>query len=103
MRKIYYTENPKRRRLKQEALLVLKQTRGLIDHDLLEQARQLITARMDEASLAVPARTERPSEAAYEMIDRQKNMATIMKFIEIKSANKGLMQEMQSILREVHS
>lgn len=103
MRKIYYTESPERRRLKQEALLVLKQTRGLIDHNLLEQARQQITARMDPSGLLPPAAMEGASDSRYEVIDRQKNMATIMKFIEIKSANKSLMQEMQSILSEVHS
>ncbi|QQG35139.1 MAG: hypothetical protein HYS17_06070 [Micavibrio aeruginosavorus] len=101
MRKIYYTESPERRRLKQEALLILKQTRGLIDHSLLEQARQQITAALNAPLAVSRSKGKNAADDRYESIDRQKNLATVMKFIEIKSGNKSLMQEMQTILSEI--
>lgn len=96
-RKVYYADTPQRRRVKQEAILILRQTRGLIDNELLERAKAQITSRMEHvAATGEPAKPD-PS---FEAIDRQKNMATIMKFIEMKSDNKAFMHEMKSILQQ---
>lgn len=102
-RKIYYADTPQRRRLKQEAILILRQTRGLIDQALLEKAREQITSRMEKvvASSVMPLAETGVVivNDRFEKIDRQKNMATILKFIELKADNKSLMQEMQTILQ----
>lgn len=98
-RKVFYTDTPQRRRLKQEAILILRQTRGLIDHELLERARQQITSRMEKLETA-GAVDQVAVDDRFEKIDRQKNMTTIMKFIELKADNKTLMQEMKTILQE---
>lgn len=115
-RKVYYADTPERRRVKQEAILVLRQTRGLIDHELLEKAKAQITSRMERTAAAGAALTddhraqplkEKAGEQAqektgeqFEAIDRKKNMATIMKFIEMKADNKAFMHEMKSILQQ---
>ena len=96
-RKVFYTDTPQRRRLKQEAILILRQTRGLIDQQLLDKARAQITSRMEKIT-AAPA--SEPSNQRFEKIDRQKNMNTILKFIELKADNKSLMQEMKNLLQE---
>lgn len=93
-RKVFYTDTPQRRRLKQEAILILRQTRGLIDNELLEKAKAQITSRMEKIAATPHA------DSLYETIDRQKNMATIMKFIELKADNKNLMHEMKTILQQ---
>ena len=95
-RKIFYTDTPERRRLKQEAILILRQTRGLIDQELLDRARAQITGRMEKMAASTPE----PSNERFEKIDRQKNMNTILKFIEMKADNKALMQEMKTLLQE---
>lgn len=96
-RKIFYTDTPQRRRLKQEAILILRQTRGLIDQELLDKARAQISRRMEKlATATVP---DLPHQQ-FEKIDRQKNMNTILKFIELKADNKSLMQEMKTLLQE---
>ncbi len=98
-RKVFYTDTPQRRRVKQEAILILRQTRGLIDNELLERAKAQITSRMEQiAAAALP-----PTDDRLETIDRQKNMATIMKFIEMKSDNKAFMHEMKSILQQAQN
>ncbi len=100
-RKVFYTDTPQRRRVKQEAILILRQTRGLIDNELLERAKAQITSRMEQvaaAAASMPEADDRP-----ETIDRQKNMATIMKFIEMKSDNKAFMHEMKSILQQAQN
>lgn len=101
-RKVYYADTPERRRVKQEAILILRQTRGLIDNDLLEKAKAQITRRMERAAAAgVMEEGAAPAkDAHYETIDRQKNMATIMKFIEMKADNKAFIHEMKSILQQ---
>ncbi len=103
-RKVFYTDTPQRRRLKQEAILILRQTRGLIDQELLEKARAQITSRMEKMAAVTPTPSNEHGVAeeagGYEKIDRQKNMATILKFIELKSDNKSLMHEMKSLLQE---
>lgn len=97
-RKVFYTDTPQRRRVKQEAILILRQTRGLIDNELLERAKAQITSRMEQMAAAVAPAL--PADERLETIDRQKNMATIMKFIEMKSDNKAFMHEMKSILQQ---
>lgn len=102
-RKVYYADTPQRRRVKQEAILILRQTRGLIDHELLERARAQITNRMAQVAAKAAPRENAEGEAldeSFEAIDRQKNMATIMKFIEMKSDNKAFMHEMKSLLQQ---
>ncbi len=99
-RKVYYTDTPQRRRLKQEAILILRQTRGLIDRELLDNARDQITSRMQKVAVPSPELAVPVLDARFEQIDRQKNMATIMKFIELKADNKELMQEMKTILQQ---
>lgn len=100
-RRIYYTDTPQRRRLKQEAIQILRQTRGLIDKELLDNARAQITSRMEKvATRPVPSNESAGLDDRFEAIDRQKNMATIMKFIELKADNKMLMQEMKTILQQ---
>ena len=103
-RKVFYTDTPQRRRIKQEAILILRQTRGLIDNELLERAREQITSRMknlEEKTVMADLPSDVPAtDNRFEKIDRQKNMATILKFIEMKSDNKSLMQEMRTILQQ---
>lgn len=101
-RKVFYTDTPQRRRVKQEAILILRQTRGLIDNELLERAKAQITSRMEKVAAAEAAPAPQ-TDARFETIDRQKNMATIMKFIEMKSDNKAFMYEMKSILQQVQN
>ena len=98
-RKVFYTDTPQRRRVKQEAILILRQTRGLIDNELLERAKAQITSRMEQITAAALP----PTDDRLETIDRQKNMATIMKFIEMKSDNKAFMHEMKSILQQAQN
>lgn len=98
-RKVFYTDTPQRRRVKQEAILILRQTRGLIDNELLERAKAQITSRMEQVAAAAMSQTDN----RLETIDRQKNMATIMKFIEMKSDNKAFMHEMKSILQQAQN
>ncbi len=101
-RKVFYTDTPQRRRVKQEAILILRQTRGLIDNELLERAKAQITSRMEQmAATDTPASPQ--ADGRFETIDRQKNMATIMKFIEMKSGNKAFMHEMKSILQQARN
>ncbi len=100
-RKVFYTDTPQRRRVKQEAILILRQTRGLIDNELLERAKAQITSRMEQVAAAAAAMPE--TDDRLETIDRQKNMATIMKFIEMKSDNKAFMHEMKSILQQAQN
>lgn len=103
-RKVFYTDTPQRRRIKQEAILILRQTRGLIDNALLERAKEQITSRMEKleagnAADVIPS-DKSVTDERFEKIDRQKNMATILKFIEMKSDNKIFMQEMKTILQQ---
>lgn len=100
-RKVFYTDTPQRRRVKQEAILILRQTRGLIDNELLERAKSQITSRMEQVAAAAAAMPQ--TDDRLETIDRQKNMATIMKFIEMKSDNKAFMHEMKSILQQAQN
>ena len=84
--------------------MILRQTRGLIDQELLDKARAQITSRMEKMATAIPSPSNESGamgiDEGFEKIDRQKNMATILKFIELKSDNKSLMQEMKNILQE---
>lgn len=98
-RKVFYADTPQRRRVKQEAILILRQTRGLIDNELLERAKAQIASRMEKVAAAGAAPAAQ-NDGCFESIDRQKNMATIMKFIEMKADNKALMYEMKSILQQ---
>lgn len=98
-RKVFYTDTPQRRRVKQEAILILRQTRGLIDNELLERAKAQITNRMEQAALAA----QEQADERLVIVDRQKNMATIMKFIEMKADNKAFMHEMKSILQQAQN
>lgn len=86
--------------------MVLRQTRGLIDKTLLENARQHITGCMESAVAAsVPVSDVKTQEGdvRFEKIDRQKNVATILKLIEMKSDNKGFMRQMQVMLQEAQT
>lgn len=84
--------------------MVLRQTRGLIDKTLLENARQHITGCMESAVAAsVSGVKAQESDVRFEKIDRQKNVATILKLIEMKSDNKGFMRQMQVMLQEAQT
>lgn len=86
--------------------MVLRQTRGLIDKTLLENARQHITGCMESAvaaSVPVVDVKAQESDTRFEKIDRQKNVATILKLIEMKSDNKGFMRQMQVMLQEAQT
>ncbi len=105
MRKVYYEDTPKRKRLKQEAILILRQTRGLIDHSLLDQARQQINQQMQKQAQAVPSSEHgaaKQDDPRFEVIDRQKNLTTILKFIEMKSDNQIFLREVRSLLQQSH-
>lgn len=84
--------------------MILRQTRGLIDQTLLDKAREQITSRMEKMTSAAPSPSNESGvsnvDGRFEKIDRQKNMATILKFIELKADNKTLMREMKTILQE---
>ncbi len=106
MRKVYYEDTPQRKRLKQEAILILRQTRGLIDHALLDQARQHINQQMQKQEKAAqppePVADNKVADPRFEVIDRQKNLTTILKFIEMKSDNQPFLQEVRSILQQAN-
>jgi hypothetical protein len=90
MKRIYYSD--RRRKLTQEALLQLRRTRQLIDPALLAEVRQII------ARQAAP-RQSAQAQTGPETIDRQKNMLTVLKFLELKAGNEALRRKVQDIIQ----
>lgn len=100
------------RKLRQDLMAQLRDTRLRIDPELLAHARRIIeqTAGVQPAvqlqpaeRILVPAasrqarggRRAMPSSALP--LDRQKNMATILKFLKLTSHNKRLGQRVQAL------
>ncbi len=100
-----YMVTPKRRRLISEALDMVAQTRRRIDPDLLRKARQSIAVAAEnsqkhESPKPSPSRTENIARQDYIPIDRNKNMGTILKFLEMNPGNASLQKEISRFLGE---
>ena len=83
--------------IKKEALKQLRETRGIINAqypDLLDTMRGVVN-KIQEHENHPGLRT--PDETMVK-IDQQKNMETILKFIELKPHSDGLKQELKRIL-----
>jgi hypothetical protein len=96
-RRIYYVD-PEKQRLKQELIACHRAATKSIDPRLLEEARQAIAkafyARMDTA--ARPA--SNPSRVP---VDKQKNLETIMMFLEMKTSDSPAQKEIRALMKEL--
>ncbi len=68
-------------KLTQDALSQMRQTRSLIDPDLLERARQVIAERASRQGIQM----NKPDTSGKIPVDQVKNLAIIKKLIELKS------------------
>lgn len=101
-RRVYYW-NPKRKQIHQEALLNLRAARGNIDPDLLESARKAIAAGIEKgrgASTEKPAERQQPGPDMV-AVDREKNLLTILSFLELKRDNHHLLSQVKGLMTEL--
>lgn len=94
-RRIYYW-NPKRKQIQQEALLNLRAARASIGPELLDSARAAIADSMQKADEPAPAEN-RPGMV---MVDRQKNLSVIMRYLEIKRDNQALLGKVKGLMTD---
>jgi hypothetical protein len=87
-RRIYYTDL-KGKKLRDDALRQMRETRDLIDPDLLREARERIGRVLGDQ----PPQT--PSEFVF---DRRKNLATIEKFLVLTAHNKELQRRVHALI-----
>ena len=90
MRKVYYIAD-RRKKLRSEALALMRRARRQVDQELLDETRRLIALQAIEQQKA----SLRKGEIA---IDRDKNQATVMKFLELKAEDAGLCQKIEKML-----
>lgn len=87
--------------LRQTLMAQLRDTRRRIDPELLAYARRTIENRAanDGAALADGGVRPSVSDAALP-IDRRKNMATILKFLELTAGNRSLGHRVQEMFAD---
>lgn len=90
MRKVYYIAD-RRKKLRSEALALMRRARRQVDPELLAETRRLIALQAIEQQKA----SRRDGEIA---IDRDKNQATVMKFLELKSEDPGFCRKIETML-----
>lgn len=98
MTRIYYSDS-KRKKLTQEALLELRRTRRLIDPELLEQALQVIASRSNTEKTDKIQQDNRQDTEGF-VVDKRKNLTTIMKFIQLKSPSEGFQKQIQALFTD---
>lgn len=82
----------------------LRETRGILNEkypDLLNKMGKIVEKAKEEGTLDLPIETPPQQETAPPSeltIDRQKNLETILKFIELKPHSDHLKQELKDIL-----
>ncbi len=87
-RRIYYTDL-KGKKLRDDALRQMRETRDLIDPDLLREARERIGRVLGDPP------PHNPPEVAF---DRRKNLATIEKFLVLTAHNKELQRRVHALI-----
>ena len=94
MKRIY--KKRKSSEIKEHALKQLRETRAMIEGqspDLLKKMQDIIGA-MDKE----PESRQKPEENSMVEIDRQKNLETVLRFIELKPHSDNLKQELKKLL-----
>ena len=99
-KRIYYT-NPKRKKVVQEALLQMRQTRRLIDPELLKHARHIIAQCAEKHDVFESDSFDSNSQqdsGDMVVVDRAKTLQTLMQFLELKPDNKALAKEIENYI-----
>lgn len=103
MKKKIYSTSFKRQLVVSKALLAAKEARESLDPALLERAKQAIegSLRVPEESYSPVAEKQQSSFSGNnvrEPVDQKKNLAIVLKYLEMKPGNKALRQEIQAFL-----
>lgn len=105
----------KRKKVEDEAIQTLRRVRKQLDPEMLDNMKSIIEAaeqgidnqdkidKMAQEAMAAPAAVPEPQEDdvdefGHVPVDRQKNMAIIMKFLEENRNNTELMRKMKDTL-----
>src|SRR6188508_2843369 len=90
-RRIYYTDL-KGKKLRDDALRQMRETRDLIDPDLLREARERIGRVLGGSP------PHKPHNTSEDVFDRRKNLATIEKFLVLTAHNKELQRRVHALI-----
>lgn len=96
MKKRVYLKNPNRKRLVNEALEAVRETRESLDPALLEKARDAIGTAIE----SYQSDRYRSIQADKVPVDQKKNLSIVMKYLELNPDNKALHKEIQSFLTQ---
>jgi hypothetical protein len=101
------TQKHKSEKIRADAMEQLRETRGVLNDkypDLLNQMGQIVEKAKEDGTLDLPIdppvqkTAPLPPSGSELTIDRQKNLETILKFIELKPHSDHLKQELKDIL-----
>ena len=99
MRRRVYQITPKRKRIIDDALKTVRETRQAIGPELLGQARESIGNALEQKEKTA-FRPVRPMQAERVPVDQKKNLTTVMKLLELKPDNKALHREILTFLAQ---
>ena len=95
-RRVYYLD-PKGKRIRQEALLTMRETKKALGPDLLDKARAGLAA-FAENRHAHKELEDAPGDSVP--VDMKKNLTIVMKYLEMNEGNKHLYRQIQTLLSE---
>lgn len=98
-RRVYYTDEKKRRQ-RQDLMLNYRKARRAIDPGLLDGARNMIIEAIENAQEKIrqKERAGKPSEMIP--IDRKRNLSIVMKYLEMNPDNRAARNEILLLLKE---
>jgi hypothetical protein len=98
-RRVYYMDQNKQR-LKQELMLSYRKARKAIDPKLLNGARYIIAAAVEQAHDESRRKEREGKPEEMVPLDRKKNLSIIMKFLEENPNNKAVRDSLIGVLKE---
>ena len=93
-RRVYYLD-PKGKRIRQEALLTMRETKKALGPELMAKAREGLCA------FAENRHADKQGDGKAVPVDMKKNLTMVMKYLEMQQGNKPLYRQIQSLLTEL--